>query len=151
MANKFLLEVAQPTSEGEIQPVKTGLRDALNEIDDASANLTTAKLALQGEDLSGSFSMAYMSARKSVQAVLTAHGMRVKSGRNTHIIFVNVTKASIFDSSIWERYDWMRTQRHIADYPKVDHAKVNAQDCTDAIAAADSMLEDVRSILKSLN
>jgi uncharacterized protein (UPF0332 family) len=151
LANKFLVEVAQVTAEGEIQYVKTGLGDSLREIEDAEGNLATAKSALNSGDLSGSFSMAYLAARKSVQAVLTAHGMRVKSGGKTHIVYVNVTKASIFRSSAWVRFDWMRTQRHIADYPRVDTAKVSALDCAEAISAAESMVQDVRAILSKLN
>lgn len=151
MPNKFLIEVAKLTLEGETESVRTGLKDALNEITDAEKNLETAKLGLSVEDYSGSFSMAYLASRKSVQSVLTAHGKRVKSVGKSHVVFVKITKATIFESQSWDRLDWMRIVRNNADYPKVDYEKVNSSDCQDAIKAAEQMLEDAKRILRKLS
>ena len=150
MANKFLTDLARITQPGQLEPVKTGIREANNDLADAQLNLNTARLALAAQDLSGSFSMAYLAARKCVQAVLAAHGMRVRSGTKTHLVFVSVTKASIFTSGVWVRLDWMRTVRNNADYPKVDAQKTSGRDCEEAIAAAHLMLEDAKRILGTL-
>ena len=150
MANKFLLELAKVTREGETESVHTGLKDGLNELVDAQKNLETAKLGLSVGDYSGSFSMAYLAARKSVQSVLTAHGKRVKAVGNSHTVFVNVTKISTFESEAWVRLDWMRSVRNNADYPKVNFEKVNSVDCQEAIESAELMLKDARRILDGL-
>lgn len=150
MANKFLKELASVTREGDTESVHTGLKDGLNELADAQKNLETAKLGLSVEDYSGSFSMAYLAARKSVQSVLTAHGKRVKAVGNSHTIFVSVTKISIFEAESWGHLDWMRSVRHNADYPKVNFEKVNSSDCEEAIASAELMLQDAKRILNTL-
>lgn len=150
MANKFLTDLARLTQPGQLEPVKTGLLEANSDLADAELNLNTARLALAANDLSGSFSMAYLAARKCVQAVLAAHGMRVKSGNKTHLVFVSVTKASIFTQELWVRLDWMRSVRNNADYPRVDSPKTSIHDCEEALAAAQLMLDDTSRILGNL-
>jgi uncharacterized protein (UPF0332 family) len=150
LANKFLTELAKVTRDGETESVHTGLKDGLNELVDAQKNLETAKLGLSVEDYSGSFSMAYLAARKSVQSVLTAHGKRVKAVGNSHIVFVNVAKITTFESECWVRLDWMRSVRNNADYPKVNFEKVNSADCEEAIKSAELMLQDAMRILNDL-
>ena len=150
MPTKFQTLIAGVTREGDVTPVSTGLADALAELKEAALNLKSAEQNLTHEDFSGSFALAYDAARKSLQAVLTANGYRVRSGEGSHKVFVLISKIEVFQGVGWPLLDWMREVRNNAQYPRLNYPKVNAVDCDKAIRAAHLMHLDAKRILESL-
>ncbi len=150
MPSRFQTLIAGVTRDGDVTAVNTGLSDALAEIEDAARNLSSAEHALLTDDLSGSFALAYDAARKSIQAVLTANGFRVRSGEGSHKVFVVISNIDVFQGDGWPLLDWMRDVRNNAQYPRINYPKLKSMDCEKAINSAKLMHRDAKRILDSL-
>lgn len=149
MPNKFQRDIIAATDEGAISYVKSGLAEARQQMDSAIQNLNSAVL-LRDTDISGSFTLAYEACRKSVGAVLAAHGMRLKHVEKAHKVFVAISKQESFASEAWVKFDWMRVRRNDTQYSNPDKPDVTRQDCEVAIDAAKLMTADAQRLLNSL-
>lgn len=149
MPSKFQQQVISVTSAGDIDYVKTGVKDARIQFAQAEAHFKSATKVVD-EDWPGSFILTYEAARKSVQAVLAAHGMRIKKFESAHKVIVAISTVELFDQVSWKKLDWMRTRRHDVQYANPDKPDVTLQDCEVALAAARLMLDDAAKIIESL-
>lgn len=149
MPSAFVKVVIACTSSGDIEIVQTGLIEGRRQIEVARLNLQSAEKIFP-EDLTGSLSQAYDASRKALQGLLAAHGIRVKHSGYSHVTFVKISSASVFDKDAWADLDWMRRLRNQAEYPNLNEQHLSVEHCREAIAAAKRMVADAERLLGEL-
>lgn len=140
----------------ELQPlIRAGQLDSIvqtpeaviHELDIAKRHYATARLSLTS-DPEGAFQLLYDSARKALQALLAAHGYRVrKPPRGNHYTYVLVARTSLVNQEIWLPLNWMRELRNQTEYFDPARQSASEEDCIQALVHVARMLEDVESRL----
>jgi HEPN domain-containing protein len=149
LPSTFEKAVIACTAHGDIEFVQTGLLEGRRQLEVALLNLQSAEKIFP-EDLTGSLSQAYDASRKALQALLAAHGIRVRQASNSHVTFVKISSASVFDRDAWVDLDWMRRLLNQAEYPSVNGQHLTVENCQEAIEAAQRMVADAQRLLSEL-
>jgi hypothetical protein len=139
--------IAKLLATGELDAVITGAERPEKELQAANRHYESA-LRILDSDPEGAFQLLYDSARKALQALLAAEGIRVRRPPNgNHYTFVKVANGGFVDERVWAPLDWMRKVRNQTEYPEPELLPASATDSHQAVAHVTAMLEDAKSRL----
>ena len=132
---------------GELDAVITGAGRPEKELQAANRHYESA-LTILDSDPEGAFQLLYDSARKALQALLAAEGIRVRRPPNgNHYTFVKVANGGFVDERVWAPLDWMRKVRNQTEYHEPELLPASATDSRQAVIHVAAMLEDAKSRL----
>lgn len=139
--------IAKLLATGELDAVIIGEGRPEKELQAAIRHYESA-LTILDSDPEGAFQLLYDSARKSLQSLLAAEGIRVRRPPNgNHYTFVKVANGGFVDERVWEPLDWMRKVRNQTEYPEPELLPASATDARQAVIHVAAMLEDARAQL----
>jgi hypothetical protein len=99
-------------------------------------------------DAAGAFQLTYDAARKALQAVLLASGLRVASPpRGNHYVFIELAESGILIEPAWATLRWMRELRNTTEYPAVGQLTAQLEDAKQAIFAVEAMVKEAGRLL----
>lgn len=143
--------LSQLIEAGELDLVTFSPGHPERELDAALRHYQSAVQILES-DPEGSFQLLYDSARKTLQALLSSEGIRVRKPPNAnHYTFVKVVKSGFVDSETWNRLDWMRKLRNQTEYPEPETLPASIIDSRQAMDHVAAMLADAKSRLGVVN
>ncbi|MDE2409645.1 MAG: hypothetical protein KGL72_05000 [Actinomycetales bacterium] len=97
-------------------------------------------------DPSGAYQLAYDGARKAIQALLMAFGLRITAAGG-HYAFVKIAESGISANPGWLHFRVMRQQRNTIEYPEGSHQPLAPEAQVEAYAAAFEIIKDVEKLL----
>ncbi len=148
MKNSLLTQITLALPPGQYERVQTGLADAENDLTNARRHLESAQTIAKLDPV-GSYQLAYDAARKSIQAVLTALGLRITSAGG-HYGFVRVAESGIFEAPAWREFRTMRIVRNQVEYPETSAPLLDEKTVRFAIECGDYMQQEATQLLDSL-
>ena len=113
---------------------------------------TTARAALDGDDIDGAYVAAYDAYRMTAEALLACQGLRATSGDGSHMTVEDAVSAQFaldipaFEKPTFERF---RRTRHSAQYFDPDAAPIAEADASWALGKAGAALSGARDVLAS--
>ena len=139
--------VRQLLAQRKIDVVEPGAAEATRQFEEALAHLKSAQAILEN-DAAGSFQLTYDAARKALQAVLLASGLRVASPpRGNHYVFIELAESGMLIDPAWSNLRWMRELRNSTEYPAVDQLTAQLEDAKQAIFAVEAMVKEAGRLL----
>jgi hypothetical protein len=107
--------------------------------------------AIVDADPAGAFSLVYDGARKALTAILVNQGLRA-GGDGAHAVLLEVALAQLDPplGPVFRPFTWMRPLRNHTEYPTPEHPTAQADDVTEAIPAAATMIETVTKLLDQM-
>lgn len=139
--------IAKLLATGELDSVIIGEGRPQKELQAANRHYESA-LRILDRDPEGAFQLLYDSARKALQALLAAEGIRVRRPPNgNHYTFVKVANGGFVDEQVWAPLDWMRKVRNQTEYPEPESLPASATDARQALIHVAAMLEDAKARL----
>lgn len=133
----------------ELETVSSGIADGRLQIELAERHLLTAS-QINRADCDAILQISYAAARKSLQAVLSCVGLRVKQPPGNHWTFVKLVRLPTFASDGWNDLAWIRLRRNDAEYFTINSPSIAAQEAEDALVAERLMVADARRIIEQL-
>lgn len=129
-----------------LESVASSLSDGRLQLNAARAHLVSEQLVAATDPVAG-LTLAYDAARKSVQAFMAAHGLRVKVPPGNHFTFIQVTRTLAWDESVWSDLLWLKDRRNEAEYPAPASRSILLSDAAEAITASAAMVAFVEGLL----
>jgi hypothetical protein len=140
--------VEQLLAAGELERVTPDPTVARRLLTDTAKHLDTATTAIDGEDQSGAYQLAYDALRKSAAALLAVQGLRATS-RGGHLAVQDAVTAQ-FGNTVrsFKSFSRIRRARNSFEYPDTDTGGPNIDDVQDAIATATNAHHAATTILE---
>lgn len=131
--------------EGHLQETQTGPKDAFHELGIAELHLTSSD-SISVNDPVGAYQLSYEAARKAIQALLMADGLRITSAGG-HYAFVKIAESGFSYAMEWRHFRTMRQIRNKAEYPDGDFVVIDRATLQEAITVSEILIAEVRKLL----
>jgi hypothetical protein len=128
--------------------VATGLTEAAWDLSNATKHLASAT-SIRDSDPVGAFQLAYDAARKSAQAVLSAHGLRI-THHGGHFAFVVFAESGYFSSNGWSQLRNLRKVRNRIEYPEHDFSLLGIDEVESALVSAWEMHREADGLIAAI-
>lgn len=138
------------TFADEFESISVSMVDVEHQMYLAVRHLVTAG-EIDEQDPDAILQMCYSAARKSLQAVLSAAGLRVKQPPGNHWTLIKLTRLEVFSEDVWVDLKWLRERRNDAEYFTLDAPTISGIEAREALAAATEMIADAKRIIDSIN
>lgn len=136
---------------GQIELVKANPGHALAILAEARKHLGSARLLATTDDVAAAFVTAYDAARKALAAMLAVQGPRAKGGDGGHRVLGELMQAQLPESRrLLREFDWMRQKRNDTEYREENRPTATLEDVTDAIPAAERIVELAERFLEQI-
>ncbi len=141
MGRSLKHQLVENLEPGQWEVVESGLISAVADLEVAKAHLKSASIVVDADPI-GSFQLTYDAARKGIQALLLAVGVRITAGGG-HYAFVRVAESSAFRSPSFREFREMRIHRNQVEYPSPEVAPLPPAFVLEALRHASSMIDEV--------
>lgn len=143
MLEELRRQILESSFSASVDEVESTKKDAEHKLAQAEGHLESASV-ICATDLEGALQLTYDAARKALQALMAAAGLRLRQPPGNHWTFVEISRLAIFDQEIWVDLKWMRERRNDSEYSNVGAPEITAREADEAMVAARLMLADVQ-------
>ena len=127
------------------ESTETNVADSWNQLHMAERHWHSATI-LRDLDPAGSFQLLYDAARKTLQALLAAGGIRITSAGG-HYAFVRVAELDFLEDESWLQFRAMRLIRNSLEYPNREIHSLTESELIEAIDAVSRMIAEAKKLL----